>query len=140
APAVRTVFPRVWQSFGGQFQVGTADAGMTCREDALVVLGQGKHYLFALKGNQPHLHALAQDAFAGMPGPARTHTSDRRNGATVFRELHIVRVADFSSDVNFPGAVELWRVKQVSTPDDGSAGTTETRFFVSSMPADFLTP
>lgn len=140
APAFRTLFPRVCQSFGGQFQVVTADAGITCRENALVVLGQKKHYLFAVKGNQPHLHALAQDAFAGMPGPARAHTADRRNGATIFRELHVVRVADFSSEVNFPGAVELWRVKQVSTPDDGSPGTTEIRFFVSSMLADLLTP
>ncbi len=140
APAFRTLFPRVCQSFGGQLQVVTADAGITCRENALVVLGQEKHYLFAVKGNQPHLHALAQDTFAGMPGPVRAHTADRRNGALVFRELHVVRVADFPSEVNFPGAVELWRVHQTSTPGDGSAGTTETRFFVSSMPADFLTP
>jgi len=140
APAFRTLFPRVCQSFGGQFQVVTADAGITCREDARVVLGQGKHYLFAVKGNQRHLHTLAQDAFACMPGPARAHTADRRNGALIFRELHVVHVAGFPSEVNFPGAVELWRVHQVSTPDDGSAGTTETRFFVSSMPPDLLTP
>ena len=139
APAFRRLLPRVCESFGGQFEIATADAGLTCREDALCLGELDKHYLLALKGNQPLLFAMAQDAFIGLPGPVRAHTADRRNGALVFRELHVVRVAD-CPEVDFPGAVELWQLHQVSTPDDGRPGTLETRYFVSSMPADFLSP
>lgn len=140
APAFRKLLPRVCERFGGQFRIVTADAGLTCRENALVVLEQGKYYLFGLKGNQPNLHRLAEDAFTGQPGPTRAHTSDRRNGSTLFRELHVVNVEDVP-EVDFPGAVELWRVKQVTVPDDPTqAGAEEVRYFVSNMPASFLTP
>jgi len=140
APAFRQLLPRACQSFGGQFRIVTGDAGLTCRENAQVVMEQGKHYLFGLKGNHPHLHQLAEDAFTGCPGPARAHTSERRNGSTLFRELHVLNV-EGAPEVNFPGMVELWRVKQSTVPD-GSArgGTTEVRYFVSSMPSSLLTP
>lgn len=140
APAFRQLLPRACQNFGGQFRIVTGDAGLTCRENALAVVEQGKHYLFGLKGNQPRLHQLAEDAFIGCPGPARAHTSDRRNGSTLFRELHIVNVEGVP-EVNFPDAVELWCVKQATVPDGSTrSGTTEVRYFVSSMPSSLLTP
>jgi len=140
APAFRKLLPRVCERFGGQFRIVTADAGLTCRENALTVLEQGKHYLFGLKGNQPTLHRLAEDVFTGQPGPTRAHTSERRNGSTLFRELHVVNVEDVP-EVDFPGVVELWRVKQATVPEDpAQAGTEEVRYFVSNMPASFLTP
>lgn len=137
APAFRVLFPRACANFDGQFEIVTGDAGLTCRENALLVLGHGKHFLFALKGNQELLHEMAEDAFFGHPGPARAHTVDVRNGGRVFRELHIVRVAD-CPEVNFPGVVELWRVTQATVYEDGRAGTRDIRYFVSSMPADYL--
>jgi predicted transposase YbfD/YdcC len=140
APAFRKLLPRVCEQFGGQFRIVTADAGLTCRENARVVLEQGKYYLFSLKGNQPNLHQLAEDAFAGQPGPTRAHTSDRRNGSTLFRELHIINV-EGAAEVHFPGAVELWRIKQATVPDEpAQAGAEEVRYFVSNMPASFLSP
>lgn len=140
APAFRKLLPRVCQHFGGQFRIVTADAGLTCRENAQTVIEQGKDYLFGLKGNQPHLHRLAEDAFIGCPGPARAHTSDRRNGSTMFRELHIVNVKGVP-EADFPGVVELWRVKQATVPDDSAQeGSEEVRYFVSSMSPSLLTP
>lgn len=140
APAFRKLLPRVCERFGGQFRIVTADAGLTCRENALTVVEHGKYYLFSLKGNQPNLHRLAEDAFTGQPGPNRAHTSDRRNGSTLFRELHVVNV-EAVPEVDFPGAVELWRIKQATVPDaPGQAGAEEVRYFVSNMPASFLSP
>lgn len=125
SPAFRELFPRVAEKFGGHFEVVTVDAGMTCRENASVVLSLGKHYLMALKGNQAQLHQQAVDAFTGAPGVTRAHTCELRSGARLFRELHTIPVTP--EEVNFPGAVEIWRVTQKST-----GGTDDTRYFVSS--------
>jgi hypothetical protein len=140
SPAFRKMLPRLCENFGGQFRILTADAGLTCRENARAVTEHGKYYLFGLKGNQPHLHQLAVDAFTGNPGQTRAHTSDRRNGAIVFRELHTIDVQDVP-EADFPGVVELWRVKQVTVPDDpAQQGTEEIRYFVSGIPSSFLKP
>lgn len=133
SPAFRRIFDRVCDAFGAHFTVVTADAAMTCIENALAVRRRGKHYLFALKGNQPLLFQQAVDAFEGQPGPVRAHTADLRGGAKLFRELHVITLRPF--DVALAGATELWRVVQRST-----AGTSETRYFVSSLPSDALTP
>lgn len=133
SPAFRRIFERVCDAHGAHFKVVTADAAMTCIENALAVRRRGKHYLFALKGNQPLVHQQAMDAFEGLPGPVRAHTADLRGGTKLFRELHIVRLRP--SDVALCGATELWRVVQRST-----AGATETRYFVTSVPSDTLTP
>ncbi len=133
SPAFRELFPRVVEKFGGQFEVVTVDAGMTCRENAAAVLAHGKHYLMALKGNQPQLYQQAQDAFLGAPGPARAHTGEVRGGERLFRELHTIAVTP--EEVNFPGAVEMWRVVQRST-----GGTNDTRYFLSSRPSSSLSP
>lgn len=133
SPAFRQLFPRVCDAFGSHFAVVTVDAGMTSRDNARLVLGRGKDYLFALKGNQAQLHAQATDAFLGQPGRARAHTAEVRNGQHLFRELYTLPVAPH--EVDFPGAVELWQVVQRST-----GGSTETRYFVSSLPLERLTP
>ncbi len=88
--AFRPLLDRVCAAFGAHFSVVTADAAMTNIENALAVRRNGKDYLFALKGNQPLLHQQAMDAFEGLAGKARAHTAELREGATLFRELHII--------------------------------------------------
>lgn len=142
SPALRQLLPRVTRKFGGQFDIVTVDAGMTCRENALVIRGQRKHYLMALKGNQPALHALAAPLFRSAEQTPRICTDERRNGARVFRELYTVKVENLPQEVSFPDAAELWCVCQISQPVPGSTAkpTTETRYFISSMPSSMLTP
>lgn len=59
APAFRAMFRRVADTFSHAFVIVIADAGLTSRENALLVRGAMKHYLFALKGSQPLPRLLA---------------------------------------------------------------------------------
>lgn len=142
SPAFRTLLPRICQHFGGQFDIVTVDAGMTCRENALVVRGQGKDYLMALKGNQPKLHEMVVPLFESAAQNPRRCTVERRNGARVFRELYTVRFEDLPEEVRFPDASEVWCVRQLVEPLEGSKAkaTAEVRFFISSMASGQLTP
>jgi predicted transposase YbfD/YdcC len=142
SPALRALLPRVCERFGGQFSIVTVDAGMTARENALAVLGQGKHYLMALKGNQAGLHRLVVPLFAGEGQEPRRCAAERRNGASIYRELYTVKVENLPDEVRFPGATELWCVRQFAVPDQGTCAkeTTEVRYFISSMPAGMLNP
>lgn len=77
SPAFRQLLPGVSRDFGKHFDIVTVDAGMTSRENALVIGGQGKRYLMALKGNQPGLHVLAENFF----GQERHRRAPREPGA-----------------------------------------------------------
>lgn len=138
SPAFREVFRRVAAEFGNLFLLVTADSGMTGRESALVVLGAKKHYVFALKGNQPKLHAFAERWFALHPGSCLKTTREAEHGGTMTRELHTVNVAGLEG-FDFPGAAEVWRITQTWAHEDGRQ-TAEVRYFISSLPANTLTP
>lgn len=142
SPAFRTLLPRVCEHFGGQFDIVTVDAGMTARENALVVRGLGKHYLMALKGNQPKLHDLVVPLFESAAQLPRRCADEVRNGARVFRELYTVKVEDLPDEVRFPGVNEVWCVRQLTEPLEGTCASpsAEVRFFISSMPSTLLTP
>jgi hypothetical protein len=111
APAFRVLFRRVLAQFGHLFEIVTGDAGIGCRENALLVLGAMKHYLFSLKGNQPTLEAAAIALFAQKPGAVLARSEECRSGARLRRELQAVAVAG-CEEVVFPGAVQFWRVVQ----------------------------
>lgn len=138
APAFRVVYPRVLEKFGGQFQVVTGDAGIGCRENALLVHGSGKHYCWGLKGNQPKLHALAEEMFGASPGRLKTRSEERRNGSVIIRELHTLTVNDVA-EVNMAGAQQLWRVRQQTFTGDNLV-IEEVRYFISSIPPSLLSP
>lgn len=139
APAFRVLFPRLLESFGGQFEVVTADAGLTCRENAAQVTSAGKAYLFALKGNQPKLFSLAEEMFAAHPGGLKARSAEPRNGATVVRELHTITVHDVES-MDLPGATQLWRVTQMTTLHGAKEPAVEVRYFATSLPPTRLSP
>lgn len=138
SPAFRVLFPRVVENFGGQFDLVTADAGLTCRENARLVRDAGKHYLFALKGNQPKLFGIAGQMFEGTPGGLKRRTEEVRNGARVVRELHTRTVNDVA-ELNLPGLQQLWRVRQQTWVGEKLV-TEETRFFLSSLSPLELSP
>jgi len=140
SPAFRVVFRRLAESFSRLFLIVTADAGMTCWENAELVVAAGKHYVFALKGNQETLFALAQQwlvpAF-GMRPWART--SEDRNGVRFDHELYTI-AATAVPGMTFPGVRELWCVRQVTFSADGRPATDEVRYFLSSVPPSLLNP
>ncbi len=138
SPAFRVVFPRVCEKFGDQFKIVTGDAGLCCRENALLVHGQGRHYLFGLKGNQPNLHALAEKMFNGSPGGLKKREVEPRNGFVIVRELHTLTVNDVA-EVDMVGAQQMWRVRQQTLAGDKLI-SEEARYFISSIPPTLLSP
>ena len=138
SPAFRVVFPRVCEKFGGQFQIVTGDAGLTCRENALLVQDNGKFFLYGLKGNQPKLHALAEEMFTTSPGGLKKHDEEVRNGSVLIRELHTLTVNDVA-EVDMAGVQQMWRVRQ-QTFTGGKLVAEELRYFVSSIPPTLLSP
>ena len=116
----------------------TGDAGLACRENAQLVHDAGKYCLLGLKGNQPKLHALAEEMFKGCPGALKKHSEDRRNGSVIIRELHTLTVNDVA-EVDMAGAQQLWRVRQ-QTFTGGQLVIEELRYFISSIPPTLLSP
>ena len=139
SPAFRVVFRRMADHFSKLFLIVTADAGMTCRENALVVLGAGKHYLFALKGNQERLFALAQQWLQPGVSALRAYTTEYRNRLRVDRELYSLTVNE-AFGMDFPGAQQLWCVRQVVSTKKGKVISVDVRYFLSSVPPKLLTP
>jgi len=139
APAFRVVFQRVVEHFFPLFRIVTADAGMTCRENALLVADATKHYLFALKGNQERLFKLAQQWLVPGSAPLRAYTSERRGGVRVDRELYSLTVTG-APEMDFPDVQQLWCIRQVPFNRAGLPATTEDRYFLSSIPPGLLTP
>jgi hypothetical protein len=123
-----TAFPvilkRLIEHFPKLFEWVTYDAGMTSRESARLVCGYGKKYLAALKRNFGKLYPRAETLLAGMLVVASSE--ERAGGKLVKREL---RRVTFPVDYDFPGAAELWGVRQICTD---AAGTVETedRIFI----------
>jgi predicted transposase YbfD/YdcC len=137
APAFRVLFPRVCRNFGGQFQVVTGDAGLMCRENAMLVVGHGKHYLFALKGNHGKAHDAAVAAFIDEPG-FRARADEQSHGKVITRELFTCAASNIPA-LGIFGAQQVWCVRQTSWPNAGPS-TVETRYFVSSLPSQTLSP
>lgn len=138
APAFRLMFPRLAKEFSAYFSIVTADAGLTCRENAALVEANEKHYLFALRENQKSLHAFAVSKLEHAPLKART--DEHRNGAHILRELRTVTVSDIS-DLNFPGLKQLWSLRRRVTLNGAVAPLSdEVRYFASSLPPKLLSP
>lgn len=108
----------------------TADAGNTSAEVARVVVDAGKHYLLALKGNQPETereaHRLLDDADAVLVEPV-----ERVRGQRVQRRLYVAKVT--GQLLNFPSARLLLRVRRTVTRPDGSIVSDDSRYFVCSL-------
>jgi hypothetical protein len=137
SPAFRVMFRRLAESFSRLFLIVTADAGMTCWENAQLVVDAGKHYLFALKGNQERLFAVAQQWLVPGAAPKRAYTSEDRNGVRVDRELYSLTVAE-APEMAFPGVQQVWCVRQLSFTANGPV--EEVRYFLSSIPSKLLPP
>lgn len=136
SPAFRKVFPRAVEQFGGQFEIVTTDAGMTCSENAALVVGAKKHYLFALRANLHRLFELVSSMLEHAQ--LRTYREENRDGTRIRRELYVLTVNDIA-ELNFPGIQQVWKVRQTVTRDD-KVLSDHVRYFVSSIPPLLLAP
>lgn len=109
---------------------------MTCRENALVVKGAKKQYVFALKENQPKLYGVATQLFASDKAKPACRTEEHRNGVRTVRELRALNVSGVEA-LNIFGLQQLWRVHQQSWVGDRMK-EEEVRIFLSSVPAEAL--
>lgn len=129
-PTFRKMFPRVCKEWGGRFRLVTGDAGLTCRENAELVVAYGKDYVFGVKGNQPTLHQLAKSLL--WCAPSELSVQERMNGKTIIRELARALFEPGDERMQMPGARQLWRIRQ-TTLIGGRAPIVEDRYYVSSL-------
>jgi hypothetical protein len=121
-------FPQVYawllENFRRSFEVLTYDAGACSAANAQVVVDSEKAYVFSVKENQPTLLKLArarlgsrEDAGdASRVGEART--DDNARGKATTREVFRYALDQKEPEVSFPGACELWRVRQTVVERD----------------------
>jgi len=132
-----TAFPKQLkqdvEQFPRLFRYVTGDAGITSRKNAKVVRSVSKHYCFAVKGNSPMLYDAATTHLARMP--ITCTTTERYRGGTMTRQLVRTEAPDY---VGFKDATQLLGVIQTHRHDSGKV-TSETRYFITSIPTDELT-
>ena len=136
SPAFRKLFPRVVAEFGRHFQVVTADAGLTCKENASLVEGAKKHYLFTLGENLHRLFRLVSLKLRTAPLAARA--SEWRDGEHIERELFSLSVTE-ADDLRMPGIKQIWKLRQTVRRNE-KVVSRKVRYFVSSIPAGLLKP
>jgi predicted transposase YbfD/YdcC len=122
------------------FEIVTSDAGACSRKNAAVVHAAHKGYLFGLKANQPSLLAVAQSRLSskeaphdGLEKPELSQT-ERYQGCEYFRDLFRGTVGEGDTEVDMPGARQLWRVRQTRIRRDDRGRlierAIEDRYFV----------
>lgn len=136
SPAFRKLFPRVVAEFGRHFQIVTADAGLTCKENASIVEGAKKHYLFTLGENLHRLFLLVSTKLRNAPLAKRA--TEWRDGEQIERELFSVAVTD-ADDLRMPGITQVWKLRQ-TVRRNGKVVSRKVRYFVASIPAGLLKP
>jgi hypothetical protein len=126
---------------GRMFDIIDGDAGLTSFGNANVVIDAGYHYVFGLKGNQPELFSEAQALLLSLQKPEMETPWETRNGKQIRRQLW--RTDEMAGMENSVGAWthlrQTWRVRQETRSSDGTIDIEE-RFFITSLPWDYLTP
>ena len=126
--------------FGSSFDVVTSDSGATSRENAALVNGAQKGYVFAIKGNQPTVYLAARGRLGCKDDPGDSErageavTLDRAQGKDVIREVFRSQVLSPDPEVDFAGVRQLWRVRQTSISRDAKGAVrsrcVEDRYFI----------
>ena len=121
----------LFQLYGrcGLLEVISVDAGIVSKQNAQETRDRGLHYIMALKGSQPTLYALACSLLA-QSTPICTR-SEIYNGKDVTRTLY--RVAA-STVEGWKHLTEFWKEVTVSTEPGSNESSTDTRYFMTSLP------
>ena len=137
-----TAFDALLSAYAGTnlFKVVTYDAGATSKANAQHVVDAGKHYVFALKTPQRELYSEYVPELAQRP----LHTADAQTADTVHSSQTLTRRLFLSATPHGnPGWEHLRTVLRVEATREDAEGnelSCESRYFLSSVRADALTP
>ena len=129
---------------GQMLDVIDADAGLTSLCNATRVVEAGYAYVFGLKGNQPELFSEAQKLLLPLSQTSNPEVQtpwESRNGKRIRRSLwRTVEMAGIENSVGkWAHLRQTWLVRQ-ETRMPGGTIEVEDRFFVTSLPWDYLSP
>jgi predicted transposase YbfD/YdcC len=120
------------------FALVSTDAGMSSLENADLVVGYDKHYLFGCKQDQPTLLAEAQRLLARKRKPL-AETVDLRGNLEVHRRLYLTQ--EMAGFLNWRHLQTVVRVEsEVRQVETGLVESKESRYYLSSLPANRLSP
>lgn len=142
AGAFAAAFAELVRVHGHLFRLITYDAGAASGKNAAVVVAAGKDYLFALKQDQPKKLEIAQRVLAGRAELARSETI-LDNRRSVVRSVRLAPVSVFlthsKEPMYWPSTRTIVEVTAVMIVD-GEIARRETRYFLSSLSCDALSP
>ena len=121
------------------FEIVSCDAGIGDKPNAdLLHYDFGYDYIFAIKEDQPTLHAEVQRLLAGKPKEvAEAVTVDRLDNQTVVVR-RLWRTSEMAGYHQWEHLQMGLRVQAVKIRDDGTVLSDESRFFVTSVKPDRL--
>ncbi len=142
APMVQSLHRAYGRS--GMFRIIDGDAGLTSLKNANVVVEHGYDYVFGLKGNQAELFREAEMLFADITSrkaPKAETDWEVRGGKKIRRRLwRSDEMAGMENSVGkWTHLAQTWLVRQ-ETMDKLGHIETEDRFFITSLPWDYLKP
>lgn len=141
--AFAAAFAELVRVHGARFSLITYDAGASSEDNAATVVAAGKHYLFALKADQPLKLQLAQAKLERRPVLTRTEDV-LSNRVSVNRTLRLADAGDAIDGAKkkpffWKSTRTLVEVTSVTTTDD-VVTAREVRTYLCSLAADALTP
>lgn len=135
-----TAAPAVVKSLNLSHKVVCGDAMHTQRELSVDILGQGGHYLWFLKENQPTVRAAVAQFFqppqksAGWPLPQQSctvaETTDKKHGRLERRSLTVV--VDEQGYLDWPGVRQVFKLERHTTQMRTGEVTTQVVYGLTS--------
>lgn len=122
--------------------VVSADALHTQREIARhLVTDRGADYVLTVKGNQPHLLAVVQQALSGPAShfPDEHVAFERGHGPTEQATTRVKTITP-GDGIDFPAAAQVFRVRRDVGGLDGQRHTKEIAYCITSLTADRASP
>lgn len=109
APTFRVFWPILVEQYGAYLpKYHSFDAGLTCIENAAVVVQSKRIYIMCVKGNQPNLYRRMRAAFANRCQCAMAETFDHSRGKLHWRQFW--RTPAPKSNPGMPNAKQWWLV------------------------------
>ena len=123
-------------------KIVTTDALGCQRAIAQTIIEGGGEYVFAVKANQPTLHADLQDAFAQAPAPKLRSprvatTFEKGHGRYEQRPVRVLPAREYLSAAQsalWAGVLTLGMVTRVVWEQTTGTQSTEVRYFLRSLP------
>jgi predicted transposase YbfD/YdcC len=137
-----TALPPLLEFLDLHDKVVTTDALGCQKESAQAIVEGGGDYIWAVKANQPTLHAESQEAFAQAPAPKlrssrRAATFEKGHGRYEQRTVEVLPARAYLSAAQtavWAGVLSLVRVTRGVWEQATAGPSTEVRYFLSSLP------